>query len=123
MMNFEMTGVPMMAKDYLVYLTGYHKSNMADVANRYGGDSLVGYLPQAADYNLFQRSDNYSFFQEYQIPAHTFSTFDFENYPFYHLPGDEAGAMDYSHMAEVANRIIPAVHGIANGPKGELKLK
>ena len=62
MLNFEMTGVPMKAKSYQMYLTGYHKSNLAEVSNRYGGNDLVGYLPQASEYNLFQRSDNYSFY-------------------------------------------------------------
>ena len=123
MLNFEMTGVPMKAKDYLVYLTGYHKSNLAEVANGYGGDDLVGYLPQAADYNLFQRSDNYSFFQIYKVPSHTFSTFDFTNYAYYHQPGDESSEMDFAHMAELVNRMIPVVSGIANAPEAELKLR
>ncbi len=123
MLNFEMTGVPMKAKDYLVYLTGYHKSNLAEVSNNYGGDDLVGYLPQAADYNLFQRSDNYSFFQIYKVPAHTFSTFDFTNYAYYHQPGDESNEMDFTHMAELVNRMIPVVSGIANASEAELKLR
>lgn len=121
-LNFEMTGVPMKAKDYMVYLTGFQRSNLAEVANRYGQKDLVGYLPQAADYNLFQRSDNYSFFQVFKVPAHTFSTFDFTNYPYYHQPGDEAGEMDFAHMAILVNRMIPVVAGIADAPTAELKL-
>ncbi len=122
-LNFEMTGVPMQGKDYLVYMTGFQKSNLAEVSNAYAGDKVVGYLPQASEYNLFQRSDNYPFFQVYEVPAHTYSTFDFTNYAYYHQPGDEVDQMDFSHMAHLVNRMIPVVSGIANGPQGELKLR
>lgn len=114
MLNFEMTGVPMKGKDHLVYLTGYDKSNLAEICNAYAGENLVGFLPTAKEYNLFQRSDNYSFYLEFRVPSHTFSSFDFKNYAYYHQPGDEVSEMDYHHMAEFVNRMIPVVHGIAN---------
>ena len=121
-LNFEMTGVPMANKNYLTYLTGYDKSNLAEVSNRYAqGDTLVGFLPTAAEFNLFQRSDNYAFYEVFGIPAHTYSTFDFENYPYYHQVEDEAHRMDFGHMATLVNRFAPVVYGIANGPAGELK--
>lgn len=122
MLNFEMTGVPMADKDYQVYLTGYEKSNLAELANEYAGSNLVGLLPAAQEYNLFQRSDNYSFFNEFGVPAHTFSTFDFTNYNYYHKPGDEASRMDFGHMSAVLNQLIPVVQGVANAPPGNLKL-
>jgi hypothetical protein len=122
MMNFEMTGVPM-EKPYLMYLTGYDISNLAEVCNRFGGEDLVGYLPTASEYNLFQRSDNYPFYEEFRVPSHTFSTFDFENYAYYHQPGDEPSRMDFSHMANLVNRIIPAISGIANAEGREITLK
>ena len=114
MLNFEMTGVPMTGRKYLIYITGYQRSNLAEVVNGYGGDDLVGYLPAAKEYNLFQRSDNYAFYQEFGVPSHTFSTFDFENYQYYHQPGDEASRMDFQHMTRVVNRVIPAIQGVAN---------
>nr|WP_255444136.1 M20/M25/M40 family metallo-hydrolase [Robiginitalea sp. SC105] len=122
MLNFEMTGVPMQGKTYLTYLTGYEKSNLAALCNQFGGEGLVGFLPAAGEYNLFQRSDNYSFYREFQVPAHTFSTFDFNNYPYYHDVADEASEMDYGHMARVVDRLIPAVRGVADSPAGTLKL-
>lgn len=123
MLNFEMTGVPMQGKDYLLYLTGYEKSNLPEIANAYGGADLVGLLPKAQEFNLFQRSDNYAFWEVFGVPSHTFSTFDFENYAFYHQPGDEADLMDYEHLAEVVRRVIPVIEGMANSPTRELKLK
>lgn len=122
MLNFEMTGVPMQGKDYLVYLTGYEKSNLAAVSNAYGGSDLVGFLPKANEFNLFQRSDNYAFWEVYGVPSHTFSSFDFENYNYYHQPGDEASRMDYEHLSMVVSRMIPVIRGIANGASAEIKL-
>jgi hypothetical protein len=57
--NIEMIGVPM-KRDYLAYLTGFEKSNMGEKIE-YTGKKSVGFLPKAAEYKLFYRSDNYSF--------------------------------------------------------------
>lgn len=122
MLNFEMTGVPMVDKDYQVYLTGFDRSNLAEVANELAGSQLVGLLPRAREFNLFQRSDNLPFYQEFQVPAHTFSTFDFTNFNFYHLPGDEPEGMDFGHMADLLNDLIPVVKGIADSPPETLKM-
>lgn len=121
MLNFEMVGVALQDKDYFMYISGYEKSNMAEVANRYVGDKLIGFLPTAAQMNLFQRSDNYPFHTEFNVPSQTFCTFDFTNFDHYHQVGDEADLMDFGHMADVVNRVIPAVEGIANAPTKEIK--
>ena len=122
MLNFEMTGVPMQGKDYLLYLTGYEKSNLASISNAYGGSDLIGLLPRAKEFNLFQRSDNYAFWEAFGVPSHTFISFDFENYNYYHQPGDEASRMDYEHLSYVVSRMIPVIQGIANAANEEIKL-
>jgi hypothetical protein len=121
MLNFEMTGVPMAGREYLVYLTGFDRSNLAAVCNAYGGADLVGFLETAREYNLFQRSDNYAFFEEFNVPSHTFSTFDFENYAYYHQAGDEASRMDFVHMAALVNRMAPVIRSIADAGEREIK--
>lgn len=123
MLNYEMVGVPMVDKDHLVYLTGYELSNMADVSNSYAGEKVVGFLPQAKEFNLFKRSDNYAFHQEFNIPSQTYSTFDFTNFPYYHKVDDETSEMDYGHMANIVNKMIPIVEGITNSPVKEIKYK
>ncbi len=123
MLNYEMMGVPMVAKDHLVYLTGYDLSNLAEVSNRYAGEKVVGFLPKAKEFNLFKRSDNYAFHQEFNIPSQTYSTFDFTNFPYYHKVDDESTEMDYEHMARVVNKMIPIVEGIANANTREIKYK
>ncbi|MGB5377038.1 M20/M25/M40 family metallo-hydrolase [Muriicola sp.] len=121
-LNFEMTGVPMTDKDYLVYATGFNMSNVAAVSNEYAGEKIVGFLPTAEGYNLFKRSDNYPFYEVFKIPAHTFSTFDFTNFDHYHKVGDEATIMDFTHMAQVVNKMIPVVQGITNAEIKEIVL-
>jgi hypothetical protein len=121
-LNFEMTGVPMTDKEYLVYATGFNKSNIGTVSNAYSDEKIVGFLPTAEGYNLFLRSDNYPFYEAFKIPAHTFSTFDFTNFDHYHKVGDEANSMNFSHMANVVNKMIPVVQGITNASTKEIVL-
>ena len=121
MLNFEMVGVPLVGKDYLVYASGYERSNMADICNGYAGEKLVGFLPTAKEFNLFMRSDNYPFHNEFAVPSQTFSTFDFTNFDHYHKVGDEASLMDFNHMATVVNKFIPVIEGIANAAQQEIK--
>lgn len=123
MLNFEMTGVPLRGKEYELYITGYQKSNLAEVSNKYAGGNLIGFLPTAKEFNLFQRSDNYPFYKEFGVPSHTYCTFDFTNFDHYHKPGDEVSEMDFEHMAQVVNKMIPVLEGIANSPTQEIKMK
>lgn len=122
MVNFEMIGVPMEGKDFMAYLTGYENSNFAEKFNEYAGENLLGFLPEAKQYNLFQRSDNYPFYQEFNVPAQTISTFDFTNYEYYHHVSDEAHRMNTSHMARLIEDVIPAIVTMANTPEKEIKM-
>ncbi len=122
MLNFEMTGVPLRGKDYAMYITGYNNSNLAEVSNGYAKENLIGFLPTAKEYNLFKRSDNYPFHQEFRVPSHTFCTFDFTNFDHYHKVGDENDIMDFSHMATMVNKMIPVLEGIANAVTQEVQL-
>jgi len=122
MLNFEMLGVPLRSKKYELYITGYNKSNLAEISNKYAEGNLIGYLPTANKYGLFQRSDNYDFYKEFGVPSHTYCTFDFTNFAFYHKVDDEVSQMDFDHMALVVNKMIPVVEGIANASTQELKM-
>lgn len=121
MLNFEMVGVALVDKDYFMYITGYEKSNLAEVSNGYAKEKLIGFLPTAKEFNLYQRSDNYAFHKEFGVPSHTYSTFDFTNFDHYHKVGDESTLMDFSHMATIVNKSIPVVEGIANAATKEIK--
>ncbi|TFG75963.1 MAG: M28 family peptidase [Flavobacteriales bacterium] len=121
MLNFEMVGVPLIDKDYLMYLTGYELSNLASVSNTYAKENLAGFLPKAQEFNLFKRSDNYPFHNVFGVPSQTYSTFDFTNFDFYHRVDDEASLMDFGHMANLVNKVIPVIEGIVNAPTREIK--
>lgn len=115
MVNFEMTGTPMIGREYIAYLTGYDKSNMGDVFNAANRDMTVtGKLLEAAEMNLFMRSDNYPFFEEFQVPSQTFCTFDFTNFKYYHQPGDEISEVNATHMANVVDAIMPGIMAVLN---------
>lgn len=121
MLNYEMVGVPLQGKEYLTYLTGYESSNLAEVANSYSDVQFVGFLPKAKEFGLFQRSDNFPFHQEFGVPAQTFCTFDFTNFDYYHKVGDEVSEIDFDHMANVINKSIPVIEGIANAAVQQIK--
>ncbi len=114
MLNFEMVGVPLVDKNYFMYVTGYEESNLAGLGNLYAGSNLIGFLPKAKEFNLFKRSDNYAFHEVFNVPSQTFSTFDFTNFDHYHKVGDEAELMDFEHMDAVVKKSIPLIQSISN---------
>ncbi|MTH17404.1 M20/M25/M40 family metallo-hydrolase [Flavobacterium sp. LC2016-01] len=120
-LNIEMIGVPM-KRDYLAYITGFDKSNMAQKINEYTGKNTIGFLPKEAEYKLFYRSDNYSFFEAFGKPCQSISTFDFENFDFYHHVSDEFKVMDISHMTSFIQEFLPAVTKIASTPTEEITM-
>ena len=100
MVNFEMLGITLTTGANQVYMTGYNLSDMADKMNTFS-PNFVQFLPQAKEYNLFRRSDNYAFYEAFGVPAQTLSTFDFKNYDHYHKSGDEAEKMEVENMNTV----------------------
>lgn len=122
MVNFEMIGVPFKDRDYIAFATGYDLTNMASKLNEYVGSNLIGFSQVAKQYNLFKASDNYSFYQEFKLPCQTISSCDLTNFDFYHKVGDEANIMDYEHMSNLINQIIPAIEKMSNTPTKEIKM-
>jgi Zn-dependent M28 family amino/carboxypeptidase len=103
MINFEMIGKTMSIGEDKVYITGFDKSDFAQVANQLLGTPFIHYLPQEVSFDLFRRSDNYPFYQVYGVPCHTISTFDFNNYNYYHELKDEVKELDLKNMNAVIN--------------------
>ncbi|MHA7843388.1 MAG: M28 family metallopeptidase [Winogradskyella sp.] len=122
MLNFEMIGVPRTQGESMAYMSGYNRSNFAPTLNKYAGEEVVGFFPKAKEFQLFYRSDNFPFFKEFNMPAHAISTFDFTNFDYYHHVDDEADKMDYDHMANFINKMIPALQGMMNSPTKEVVL-
>lgn len=122
MFNIEMVGVPMVDKDHQVYCSGYEMSNIAEKFNEYAGEKVIGFLPKAKEFNLFMRSDNYPFYLDFNVPAHTISSFDFTNYEHYHGVGDEADLMDIAFMEGLVQKLIPGIAGMANSAEKEITM-
>ncbi len=122
MLNFEMLGLAM-NRNYMTYLTGYDESNLAEKINELADEPLVGKLAKAEEYQLFKRSDNYPFYLAFKVPCQSFSSFDFENYEYYHHVKDEARFMDLDFMTSFTDKLIPVVSKLVNLPSGEIRLK
>ncbi|NEV95016.1 M20/M25/M40 family metallo-hydrolase [Psychroflexus sp. YR1-1] len=122
--NIEMLGAPMKDKPYRAYVTGYEMSNLAEVFNGFyeGQDAFLGFLPQAAEYNLFKRSDNYPFYEVFNIPAHTISSFDFTNYEYYHHVNDEFEELDVNAFLKLVDDLKPGVLQLINSTETPVNL-
>lgn len=113
--NIEMIGVPLgESHAYEAYLTGYDKSNFGELFNADEKTPILGLYEQAEQMQLFKRSDNWPFYQEFKIAAHTVCTFDFTNYDYYHHPKDEAKLMDTEHMYQLIQSFARGLERIAN---------
>lgn len=121
--NIEMVGFPLVNQDYSGYFTGYKMSTFADRFNHYSGKKVLGYFPKADEYNLFQRSDNYPFYTEFNVPSQTICTFDFTNYPYYHHVKDETQHIDLKHMKNLISDLSIGLSGLLNEEESSIKLK
>ncbi|TYB74396.1 M20/M25/M40 family metallo-hydrolase [Bizionia saleffrena] len=122
MFNLEMIGVPLINTEHQAFLTGYDRSNLAEVMNTYAGQELIGSSEVAKKYGLFKRSDNYPFFKVFNVPAHTVSSCDLTNFDFYHHVHDEIDKLDYTFMANLINALGPVIEKTANASTNEIQL-
>ena len=122
MLNFEMIGVPFIDRDYEIFLTGYELSNLGGKLNTYTNSTIVGISDVAKKYNLFKRSDNYSFYKEFKVPSHTISSCDLTNFDFYHHVDDEIDQLDFFFMATTINKLIPGILQICNTDSKEIQM-
>jgi Zn-dependent M28 family amino/carboxypeptidase len=120
--NIDMIGSMLKGEPGKVYLSGFEKSNMAEVMNRYAGKEAFIRSSKADMIGVFSLSDNYPVYQNLKIPAHTFCTFDFGNYKHYHKTTDEVQNIDIQNTGIIIRNIEKGVFGMANGAEREIKL-
>jgi Peptidase family M28 len=93
------------------WLTGYERSTVG----RMLADAGVPLVPDPRPAeNFFERSDNTPF-ARLGVPAHVISSFNLHGD--YHTPADEAGRIDFAHVAAVIQASIDAVRLLADGPR------
>jgi Zn-dependent M28 family amino/carboxypeptidase len=114
MLNFEMIGTVLNQGNNMTFLTGYDLSNLAEVMNTKVGRKLVTYEYNSKKHGLFKRSDNYPFFRTFNIPAHSFSTFDFNNFDYYHHVDDEVDKLNVENMSLLINDLSLSISKIIN---------
>ena len=112
MINFEMIGSPLSASPENVYITGFNKSNFAEVANKILNEEFIVYKGAEFSDGLFGASDNYPFYLEYKIPSHTISTFDFKNYKYFHSAADEYSHLNVQHMDSIIHKTSKLIIGL-----------
>lgn len=123
MLNFEMLGVPFKDRDYTAFVTGYNLSNMSQKINEYASnDNLTGMSELAQQQNLFERSDNIHFYEMFKVPCQTISCSDVSNYDYYHHVDDEVDKLDFEHLTNFTNAMLPVIETICNTPTKEIKL-
>jgi Zn-dependent M28 family amino/carboxypeptidase len=120
--NLEMIGVPMNGKPGQAYITGYKKSNFVEYFNEYANQEVLIFSSASKQYQLFKRSDNWPFYKSFEIPAHSFSTFDFSNYEYYHHVDDEAALMNPEHMNTLIDSWVEPISKIANHSDNTIKM-
>jgi hypothetical protein len=92
------------------WLTGFERSTMGEMFAAAGLPIVPDKRPGQS---FFARSDNIAF-ARMGVPAHTLSSFNLHDD--YHQVTDEAGAVDFEHMAAVIDAATKAVDLLANGP-------
>ncbi len=120
--NVDMIGSIFDKKPGKVYLSGFQKSSMAAVFNKYIGSEEVVFWKNETAFGLFMLSDNYPLYEVLNIPAHTFCTFDFSNYEHYHRLTDELTNVDLENTLIIANQINKGFLKIATSVDKEIRL-
>ena len=123
MVNFEMIGVPLKDVEYTAFITGYELSNFGKNMNEYiNEENFFGVSEVSKKYKLFSKSDNYPFYQEFQVPCHTISSCDLNNFDYYHHADDETEQLNFDFMASLINKTLPAIEHLVNFPTKAIKL-
>lgn len=123
MLNFEMIGVPQENEEFSAYLTGFEISNFSDVFNKATAKNTLGFFEGEKEKQLFGRSDNYPFYLNFFIPAHTISTFTFSNFPHYHQVGDEIEELNIDFMEKLIKEIIPGIFALTESKEKIIHLR
>lgn len=109
MLSIEMLGVPLTNYNNQVYITGYSMSNFAQVANKALNETFIIEHPVDKAYNLFERSDNYPFYEAFKTPSHTICSFDFENFKYYHKVQDDFSLVNSNFLNQTSSKIAKLI--------------
>ncbi|MEN8138592.1 MAG: M20/M25/M40 family metallo-hydrolase [Bacteroidota bacterium] len=112
--NFDMIGSTLTDKPGKVYITGYKRTDFAEKSNELLKEEFIVHERADDYYNLFYMSDNYPFYSEFNIPAHTISTYDFKNFREYHRVGDEYSKLDIENLNSIIGSATTLISKLLN---------
>lgn len=108
-LEFEMIGRPDPSiGGGRLWLTGWERTNLGPALVKHGAP-LVG-DPHRAEH-FFRRSDNYDLAED-GIVAQTVSSYGLGSY--YHTPADDLAHIDFGHLTQAIESMLPAVEWLAN---------
>lgn len=112
--NIEMIGRTNATGRKAFFITGPESSDLSKIVSKNLKGEKFRVIELVRDPGfLFQRSDNYSFFQK-GIPAHSFMCSD-DNEPCYHKPCDDTKRIDFDNMIIVIRAIAKGVSTLVSG--------
>jgi hypothetical protein len=111
--NMDMIGNISPTGEGTAFLTGNSRSTMLDVMTKSleGLDKKI--YPEPVGLNLFNRSDNASFFNK-GIVSHTISTFNNDDH-LYHSPDDEVASINFNSAFKIVETIAQGSLTMVNG--------
>jgi len=113
MINIEMIGKPSKFGHGKLWMTGYERSNLAELLNNNLKDAQI-YPDPYPKYNLFYRSDNATL-ARLGVPAHSFSSSQIDIDKHYHQVSDDVSTLDIQSMHQVIESLAEAVDGLVKG--------
>jgi len=119
--NFEMIGRPLTSDSSKVYITGFDKSDFAQTANASINYDFIKFEKIDTEHRLFNQADNYPFYEVFQIPSHTLSTYGFKNDAYYHKLKDEYSHLNIKPMNYIIDRSTQIVKALLETDK-EIRL-
>ncbi|WNC70127.1 M28 family peptidase [Thalassotalea nanhaiensis] len=115
MLNIEMIGKPSEFGPGTFWMTGYERSNLAQILNKnLNAKEQQIFADPYPKYKLFYRSDNASLAQ-LGVPAHSLSSTQMSNDHDYHQVSDELATLDLPQMTQIVNAIAKASKSLVSG--------
>lgn len=109
MFNFEMIGTRFLGYENTVFITGHKLSNCAELMNKSIENDFVMPFKKEDELQLFYRSDNIPFFELYEVPCHTISSYDFKNHNHYHETKDDISVLDVNNMQKIIDTSVNVI--------------
>jgi hypothetical protein len=115
MFNIEMIGTAAKWGPNTAFITGYEKSNMAQILEKnLAGTGFTFHPDPYTEQQLFYRSDNATLARQ-GVPAHTISTFEIDIDKHYHTLDDDINHLDMKNMAAIIRSIALSSRTIVEG--------